>query len=206
MVISIDHVRFYKTQNGNNSNNQPSEQFKLSEIYSVKSVDETIFCINVEDQNRQIRAKTSTSKSQWINTIEEHRLYKHIKIPVIIQCSRNNRFNHDFELIKPYNDKYEYYIRDLIADIMEKQHQQHKPYKFIPRKINSSSFIEQEINYDDYDWVNTFVAITDYPQDIVEENGINIEIDLAVYQHKPMTIEAKCTEMKNDHQLCPIYA
>ena len=73
-------------------------------------------------------------------------------------------FDWNFTMIIPYNDKHTYYIRDLVSDIMDKQHQKHSEYKFVPFKIWSSSFLDQDIIYRDYDWNNTFVKIKDYNQ------------------------------------------
>ena len=206
MVITMDHILFYNSQNAYISNETEFEKFALSQVKQILSCDEKIFEIYMEGDSHQFRAKSHSSKLQWMKDIEKCR-HKHIKIPIAVHCPRNHEFNNNFQLVKPYNGKYEYYIKDLLTDIMEIHGQYHdKKYQFVPFEIRASSFIGQQIHYADYDWNHTFATITDYPQDVIEKFGIELDIDLEKYQHKPMTFDAKCEKMRDDNNLCPIYA
>ena len=142
MVITIDQLLFYKSQNIHGASEAHGTHRNLSQITLVGSFNETIFYIAFENGDSiQLKAESGSVKSQWISDIEKYR-HKHIKIPIIIECPRDNKFNCNFVLIRPYNNKYQYFISNLLSDIMDKQHENYREFKFTTALILGTTLNE----------------------------------------------------------------
>eukprot|EP01084_Bolivina_argentea_P152496 266017_1 len=170
---------------------------------SVTTFSDTIFKVE-GDENYLLKASTGNEKQQWIDAIDKY-TKECVKLPIIVQCQRDEDFNDNFELVVPYNTKYPYSINALITDIIDYKQKKHSPFKFIAFKIKSNSFIGQEIIYDDYDWNNTNTYITDYDKSFIQQTGMHLQIDIAIYQHNISSLGVLCENMKNKNELCPIY-
>ena len=140
-----------------------------------------------------------------VNLHGHHERILCVTVPVTIKCPRDTRFCDDFLLIVPYDHDHAYSIDSFASDITNKFNQKHTKYRFIPSKIQSESFVGKEIIYDN-GWEDIVPLMTDYKKKVIQEKGMKLEIDLDVYRHRVRTLEQKCTKMKGENDLCPIYA
>ena len=149
MVITIkSNLLLFKSDNVNIASDAPTEQFHLPEVTQIGSFNDTIFYILIQGHNHQFRAPSSSIKSQWIEDIGKYQ-HKYIRIPITVQCvliNNNQEFNSSFHLLKPYNFQQKYSIKQLILDIMDKQHQSHPNHTFAPVKIRSTSFLNSNVD------------------------------------------------------------
>eukprot|EP01084_Bolivina_argentea_P066562 121349_1 len=132
--------------------------------------------------------------------------YKNVLVPITVLCRRDNDYSTHFNLTVPYknNTKTQYSIGDLIDDIIANLEAKYKPLRFALIKIMSNSFIDYDIDYNEF--INTYSAIniTDYQIDLVGKRGMYLEIDIAIYEHKILH-ESICKDIQNGKCLCPIW-
>eukprot|EP01084_Bolivina_argentea_P194028 332873_1 len=176
---------------------------KLSNI-SVSSFSGLVFQIKGDD-NYLFKAEIESEKMDWINCMVKY-TNNPIKMPINIECHRDNTFNNNFEIIVPFDDNYPYPISTLMADIMDYVNKRNAPFTFFITRIKSDSFIGRDMHFNDYDWTESDVNITNYERVIVEQIGIRLEIDMEIYTHKISSIINNCKTMTNHNELCPIYA
>eukprot|EP01084_Bolivina_argentea_P288778 495703_1 len=209
VVLTEDNLSTYH----NHYHYQAStETISLSSISSITSISDTIFQIttsnattfefNSQLESNDKKSDAQTKKNEWIEDINK---YKHhcINMPVTIECARNNDFDFNFELVIPYDQKYDYTINILLKDILKFINTKLAPFKFIITQVQANSFIGLELNND-----FTLVAnenVTEYAADTVTQAGIHLQIDLDIYQHKPISFELLCPDMMTKDDLCPIY-
>ena len=199
-MLTPQQLITYKDQNMFSA----TETIPLHTIRNISSTSNTEFVINSEN-NYAFRANDQDIKVKWIKAINLCKTNHCIAVPIIVQCARDNKFNYNHQMIIPYDPEQAYSINTFILDIIKYTQKKYIPFQFIPCKIKDS-FLGQEIIYNDYDWKDSDPLITDYADIMLKQMGITLEIDLAVYQHKINTMEAKCEKMKGEHDLCPIYA
>eukprot|EP01084_Bolivina_argentea_P092275 166035_1 len=202
--------KYLYTFKNKNIHRNPTEIIQLSTIDSVLSSSDKIFQIALENtannnNNYAFKADEKSDKIEWMDHINKFR-NKCIKIPINIECKRNVDYQNQFQLSIPYYSDYNYSINRIIEDIIQYIQRKFQHIKFTPIEIKSDSFIGQKIIYNDYDWNNCFVQVTDYPKQHIIQNGIHLLIDVAVYKHNVINLDKpKCPNMKNYHDLCPIY-
>eukprot|EP01084_Bolivina_argentea_P009661 18028_1 len=202
VVLKGQYLFLFKNKN---INTKATETIRLSTTNCVVSLLDTMFSIQ-GDNKYEFKSNSTVNKTQWVNAINKCKDHNCIKLRVIVQCHRDKAFNDQFELIIPYDNKYLYGIKVLIADIMQYIHQKHIPFKFIATKIKSNSFIGHELNYNDYEWSNSKANIIDYDIKIIKQKGMHLEIDIDIYQHEIISNDNMCPKMSDDNGLCPIYA
>eukprot|EP01084_Bolivina_argentea_P163837 284955_1 len=183
-------------------NASPTEKIQLSNINSIDSSC-NIIEVTTANQVYEFKANKESDTQEWIDSINKYR-YNCIKIPLTVECKRDSDYNDNFQLLVPYDNRYEYSIQTLIVDILNYCQKKHDPsIKFIATRIKSDSFIGQELVYADYDW-NSCADITQYEKIVVEQIGIQLEIDIDLFEHK--INKMICREMQNMNELCSIYA
>ena len=179
----------FKTKN---VNEPPTEQIALSDINSVESVSSSEFAIKT-DSKYHFRTDSESKKTKWIDLLNKYRM-NCIDIPIQISCPRDHQFDEAFTLRVPYDDEYPYSVHSLIEDIMDYLHRQHRDLNLIPSRIHSDSFLGQQIVYRDYDWNESVVNLKSFPQIVLEQIGIVMDIDIDIYEHNPRTLRSKCPD------------
>eukprot|EP01084_Bolivina_argentea_P258428 435672_1 len=189
----------------------PTEVFEISSINFAttftKSEQINMFFIQQNQTVIHFKASTVSAKENWIKTINAY--INFIELHVTVQCERNMDYCCNFELKIPYYSEYNYPIDRIITDIINHVQKVNKPVQFEPTKINSNSFLRQDIIYNDYDWENSSIKITDFSKELVKQSGIHLNIDIKIYQHNVSSqnvMSLMCTNMNNNIDLCPIYA
>eukprot|EP01084_Bolivina_argentea_P258427 435671_1 len=130
-----------------------------------------------------------------------------IKIPIVVECNRNNDFNHNFDLTVPFDLDHPYSVNKLIEDIISWVEERHYTFSFFAAQIKGKSFIGQELNHTDHNWKNMNANLTDYAKSDVIELGMHLLIDIDIYKHNITSFHANvCDEMKTNNDLCRIYA
>eukprot|EP01084_Bolivina_argentea_P179121 309539_1 len=200
-VLTTDYLFIYTQENITKT---PKKTITLSTI-SVETFSDTILRITGDDKYL-FKAATSNDKQQWIDLIN---IYSNecVTIPIVVECERDNDFNDNFELTVPYNDDYPYTTATLIEDVIHYLEKKYSPYKFVPTTITSASFLAQNIVYNDYDWDDSerIVNINNYTKLILHKNGLHLQIDIAIFQHKTTGFDIPCKDMKDARGLCSTY-
>eukprot|EP01084_Bolivina_argentea_P303374 523753_1 len=137
-----------------------------------------------------------------IDTINEEHW---IKVPIIIECPRDNSYNSNAEWIIPCKQN-EYTVSGLIFEITRYINNKYDPFRFCIIKIKRNSFIANELTNDTYAWNNLNADITCYSKNDLKQKGLQLVIDMDVYKHNISSLESICKDMKHDNMLCPIYA
>eukprot|EP01084_Bolivina_argentea_P132320 233518_1 len=122
----------------------PTEVINVTDISSITSPNErqNQFVIKTKGNiSFTFQGSLSMVISQWINTIVGY--INQISIPISVDCKRVNNYSDQFELHIPYHMNYDYKINQIVQDIIQHIDEKHKPVKFKPILIFSSSFIGQ---------------------------------------------------------------
>eukprot|EP01084_Bolivina_argentea_P240468 403982_1 len=153
--------------------------------------------MNLQDSSPQI-----ISTPAKYDTISN---YKSIVIPITILC-RDNNYSDQFNFTIPYKNDItsRYSLGKLITDIITNLEAKHKPLRFEPIKIMSNSFMNHDIDYNEFTNTYSAISITDHKIDLVEKRGICLKIDIAIYEHKILN-DSICKDVKNGKCLCTIY-
>eukprot|EP01084_Bolivina_argentea_P084770 153258_1 len=205
IVLTFNSLYVYDTKN----DDEPKETIQLSDIQICESVDSdnnnsNMVITDNKDYKHHFKTANTTALSQWIHNING--CIRCVNIPIVVECKRNIDYSCDFDIDVPYTKNYKYSIYDIIMNIMRIVNNKYKPMKFEPVDIVSDSCVGQKIVYDDYDWKECDVFISDYPKDHVIRVGFHLSIDFAIYEHKTVSNNTICQSMKSITDLCPIYA
>eukprot|EP01084_Bolivina_argentea_P152497 266018_1 len=200
-LFTFKHEQIYK---------QPTETIELSDIIDIRHVEKkpnkilvNLFTINL--QNHAYEFMNQMNKcDDWLNAIKGYR--KCFSIPINVKCDRNNSYDCNFQINIPYHPDYHYAIFEIIEHSMAYINKKFQPIEFTPKQILSNSFIGQQIIYGDYDWKDCDINITDYEPEFIQQQGIYLTTDVAIFEHKVSFNNIKCTDMKDLTELCPIYA
>eukprot|EP01084_Bolivina_argentea_P262936 444870_1 len=133
-VLTAEYLHIYKEEN---TSIDAKKVIQLSTI-AVSSHDDTLFNISGSD-NYWFKAKTESDKTKWVNCIDKY-THNCIKLPITIECNRNNIFNDNFQLIIPYDNNYAYSLNTLITEIINYINRKHKPFKLFVTRIKTNSF------------------------------------------------------------------
>ena len=139
--------------------------------------------------------------------IDKYRRHS-IRIPVRVHCPRDSDLDAppDMAMAVPFDAQHPYSVHALIVDIMRCVQRKHRRFPLVPLRITADSFLGRTIEYADYDWTHSDANVADYAQQIVEQLGLTLLIDLAIFEHRVLDFEPVCEQMKSEHGLCPIYA
>eukprot|EP01084_Bolivina_argentea_P065973 120262_1 len=208
VITQTTHERAIRLLTYKNSlcTEEPTESIRLRFVSSVQSTSDNTFFIETEDlQHFEFKTESQSKATKWINNINKYR-NNCIEMPITIECIRNAEYNCKFLLPIPFDDDYEYHMNELLTDVMNHLHTTSGQFKFNLTRIKSNSFIGFEMNYNDYDWTDSKLLITDYQKNTVEQVGLFLETDLQIYKHDITTYEQMCDDMKTEKGLCEIYA
>eukprot|EP01084_Bolivina_argentea_P184982 319020_1 len=129
-----------------------------------------------------------------------------LSVPIIIKCPRNSKYNENLQWVIPYSFEDEYKISMLLKEIIDYINDKNKPMVFIINKIKSESFLETEMDHNDYNWENLNADVTNYSENDLKNKGLSLEIDVNAYTLDITALVPVCKDMKSEHELCPIYA
>eukprot|EP01084_Bolivina_argentea_P010031 18710_1 len=198
-VLTANKLTTYKTQN----QTEATESIPLSTVNTVKSINNTILSIQCGNEYR-LRTDTETEKLEWIDAITACS-QTCVEIPIMYGCPRDDDYKGYFPVSVPYHMDYAYSVKTLIKDIITLINKRYHPFKFIAIKIESGSFIGQELYHDNYDWRNLDANITDYRIDELQQSGLQLVIDMDIYRHNIVHDKNACTDTSGDNNLCSTY-
>eukprot|EP01084_Bolivina_argentea_P204874 349940_1 len=196
IVVTTDTLYSYKNKK---CYKDPTEIISGLDMISVEQINEDNITFSLKLKMRSIQFKCTSESNifDWLYAINI--CLSSIIIPINIVCKRMKDYNCKYKMNIPYHNNYS--IDRIINDIINHLQNQYKPIKFQPKIILSDSFLGQKLHYADYDWNNCDIKINDYPKEHVIENGIHLEIDIAIYNHNVASRNAidLCDYMKNNN-------
>lgn len=151
-------------------NEKPSESLLLSTVDCVKSEKEKSFYVQIKNKKYHFKASSKYIVEEWVHVINKY-INQCIKIPITIECARDNEFNDEIKLVIPYNGKYKYTLNELICvDLMKYIEQKHSPLRFNLTPNRKSPFNSKSLE----------TIITNYDPKSLGKAGICLDVDINV--------------------------
>eukprot|EP01084_Bolivina_argentea_P015322 28641_1 len=139
MVLTHNAIYTYTTKN---EYINPTEIIPLNEIISIQTTvdnENTFIIMTNKNINFNFKVDLMIEINLWLKSING---YKNcVKMPVIVECNRDETYSSSFQINVPYYKDYDYPINRIVLDIIQHINKSHDPIQFVPQKIKSDSFI-----------------------------------------------------------------
>eukprot|EP01084_Bolivina_argentea_P296274 510231_1 len=194
--LTIVTDKYLYTFKNENTNTKPTEKIRLS-IITISSFSDLIFQIR-GDCNYLFKVEKKSDRIEWMNCINKYARYC-IEVNINVECTKNNKYNDHFELSLPYDNAPIYSIGMLMTDVMCYINKKYTPLIFFAVRIRADSFVCREMLYDDAEWIDNSVSITQYNKHVIKQNGIHLQIQKGIPVKVPIVIECYREHDFNDN-------